>query len=1164
VRFAPYPWQHQTAKFDLTLEAIERGDRIDLTLQYAVSLFKPDTAERMLQLYERILTGVCRRPDIAIGSLNLLTPDERERQLTDFNRTAVEYPSDQTLSRLFAEQALQFPDRLALHTGEEALTYRELNARSDRLAATLKGLGVANGTIVALLAGRSVHQYVATLAIVKAGGAYMPMDPELPDERVGYMLQDSGAKLLLTETAHMLRIGGIGLAGSVLDISEEHALEQAEAELSAEPVEADGKPSDLAYVMYTSGTTGKPKGVMIEQRSVIRLVKGANFIDLGEEDRILLTGATGFDATTFEIWGAWLNGLPLYVASKETLLQADRLREAIAAHGITVLWLTSSLFNSLVMQREDVLAGVRHIVIGGEIVSPAHVHRAQQAVPPLKITNAYGPTENTTFSTFYPISELEEGPFPIGRPVSNSRAYVLNAQGSLLPVGAVGELYVGGAGLARGYLNNPELTAEKFVANPFVPGERMYRTGDLARWRPDGNLEFMGRVDAQVKIRGYRIEVAEIEANLLGHPSLSNAVVIVHTDAENRKELCAYFVAAAGHQPEPAEIQRHMSAMLPSYMVPSYFVEMNGLPLNANGKIDRRRLPEPQMEHMGDGSEYEAPRNETEALLAGVWCEVLGHSQIGIRHNFFRVGGDSIKAIQIAAKLKQQGYTLDMKDLFLNPTVAQLAPHIRASAMTVSQEPVEGRTLLTPIQRWFFQRRFTDSHHWNQAVLLHSPDRIDEQALQRAIRKLAEHHDALRMVYREDGGQMTQWNEGEAAAAKVKLTVVELAGDDGEAPLRERIGTEATKLQAGLDLENGPLLAAGLFRTPDGDHLLLAIHHLVVDGVSWRILLEDLAIGYELALKGETIVLPLKTTSFRDWSEMLAAYAQSRTLLKEEAYWREVEQTRIATLPADRRSDAPCPSSSTVRVSISLNKEETSWLAEAHRAYQTEANDLLLAAFGKALNGWIGTEETLICLEGHGREDVVENADVTRTVGWFTSMFPIALKGRGDDLPGDWIVRTKEMLRGIPGKGIGYGLLKYATPVHLKRFGELGTAEPDVSFNYLGEFGAETGKRQWQLSGLSAGHSVSPGSERVNRLDALGYITDGRMQFEFAANGTEFAEGTVAFLAERFKRELTAILSHCLNKEETEITPSDVGHDHHLSVEELHDISELLSEKIKL
>jgi fengycin family lipopeptide synthetase D len=422
----------------------------------------------------------------------------------------------------------------------------------------------------------------------------------------------------------------------------------------------------------------------------------------------------------------------------------------------------------------------------------------------------------------------------------------------------------------------------------------------------------------------------------------------------------------------------------------------------------------------------------------------------------------------------------------------------------------------------------------------------------------------LRLVFREVEGRTIQWNEGLADVDKVRIAIVELGGEGDETTVSERIEAETTKLQAGLDLDNGPLLTAGLFRTPDGDHLLLAIHHLAVDGISWRILLEDLAVGYEMALNGETIVLPQKTTSFRDWADRLAAYADSKALLKEEAYWHEVGQTRPAPLPSNKHADGPCRADNTVYVRVSLSAEETANLAEAHRAYGTEANDLLLAAFGKALNGWTGAEETLICLEGHGREEIFANTDVSRTVGWFTTMFPVALKGRADERPDDWIIRTKEMLRRIPNKGIGYGVLRYMTPERLKRFGSTGQTEPDVSFNYLGEFGAEFAAARWRRSALSSGRPVSASSQRVHRLDALGYVTDGSLQFEFAASGTEFTESGVASLSERFKLELQSIILHCLNKDEAEMTPSDVGQDHQLSMEELQDISALLSEKIKL
>ncbi len=555
----------------------------------------------------------------------------------------------------------------------------------------------------------------------------------------------------------------------------------------------------------------------------------------------------------------------------------------------------------------------------------------------------------------------------------------------------------------------------------------MYRTGDLARWMPDGNIEYLGRIDHQVKIRGYRIELGEVESQLLKVESVREAIVMARADETGQYQLVAYYIAE--QELESSELRSELGRELPSYMVPSYFIQLEQMPLTPNGKIDRKALPAPEGS-LQSGADYVEPRTAPERVLVAVWQSVLGVQTVGILDNFFDLGGDSIKAIQIVSRAFQAGYKLNMKDLFRYPSVKELAPHLRlAGKRTAEQGEVTGKVVLTPIQYWFAEQEQVDAHHFNQAVMLHREQGFDESALRQALIKLAEHHDALRMVFSKTEQGYEAWNRGLQEGELYHLDVLDFRDLTDEAVLSAAIEAKASEIQSSIQLHEGLLFKAGLFHCADGDHLLMAIHHLVVDGVSWRILFEDLATTYEQAVNGEALQLPDKTDSFHSWSERLSTYANSPAMESERAYWEQLNTSALvdqARLPEDQAQAGQFTLADTDTVVIKLTEEETErLLKQAHRAYNTEVNDLLLAALGMMLYTWTGHERSLINLEGHGREDILPDTDISRTVGWFTSQYPVLLDiGRDHDLSGR-IKQVKESLRQIPNKGIGYGIWRH-------------------------------------------------------------------------------------------------------------------------------------------
>ncbi len=638
-------------------------NKMCIQFSYNAAVFDKKLVEAAGDHFTKVAQIVTQTDEVKVYEIDLLTEKEKNMIIGTFNHTITEYPRNKTIHQLFEEQVNKTPNQIAVVFGHTKLTYKELNLRANWLASILKERGAGSESIVAIMVQRSIESIVGMLAILKAGGAYLPIDPGYPDERKCYMLQDSGARVLLT-TSDLDPVFGVQVPETVF--LDKHSPCQ------AEDIEAGctGAPNHLAYIMYTSGSTGKPKGTMVEHRNVVRLVKNTNYIQFTQEDRILQTGAIVFDACTFEIWGALLNGLSLYLAEEHVILDAKKLQNVLLENKITILWLTSPLFNQLSDKSPEMFAGLKFLLVGGDTLSPRHINHVMEKCPNLKIINGYGPTENTTFSTCFPIDRIYEESIPIGKPISNSTAYIVDRYHHLQPVGVYGELWVGGDGVGRGYLNREDLTSEKFIDNPFVKGDRIYKTGDLARWLPDGNIDFLGRVDNQVKIRGYRIELGEIENRLMKYEHISEAIVMDMTDKNKGKYLCAYLVS--DRELTVAKLKEHILKELPGYMVPSYFIRLDKMPLTPNGKINKKKLPEPDTSSINTGAEFIPPRNEQEDSLAEIWCDVLGLNKVGIEDNFFNLGGDSIKAVEVVARAAEIGMNLSISDIFRYTTIKEM------------------------------------------------------------------------------------------------------------------------------------------------------------------------------------------------------------------------------------------------------------------------------------------------------------------------------------------------------------------------------------------------------------------------------------------------------------------------------------------------------------
>lgn len=1137
----------ETAKYDVTIGLTETEDGLDGFLEYSPDLFRRETFERMSRHWEALLHSIVRNPQQSIHELAMLSDEERHQLIAEWNETAQPFPDDSCIHHLFERQADLTPDDPAVVYGGKSMTYRELNRRANQVAHALRKRGVGRETAVGLMMERSFETVAGLLGILKAGSAYVAIDPAYPAERIRAIIDDSGIEVLLLQPK-------LAESESVSAVRHKLVLDgtwQSVAEESADNPRVETDAGDLAYVMYTSGSTGKPNAVAIEHRSVCNAIEAAiGLFGLSRGSRMLQYASTTFDASVLEIFATLASGAVLCLVSPEATAGGEALHRFLEEQQITAMLLTPSVLSTLIPERLP--DSLRTVGTGGEACT---LDIGAWLSDSRRLLNLYGPTEATIFATAHEF-DADSLSACIGRPLANTQIYILDESLQPVPVGVRGEMYISGAGLARGYRNNPVLTAERFVYHPFRTDEVMYRTGDYGCRLPDGSIEYLGRRDDQVKLNGIRIETGEIEAALNGHPAIKEAAVLVRQVASastSAKALCAYYVA--DQELDAAEQRALLLDRLPAYMVPAYYVRLDAFPLTSSGKLDRKQLPEPAAVG-GPAGEFVSPEGELEELMASVWQEVLGGEAVGREDNFFHLGGDSIKAIQIASRLYRRGWDLEMKKIFLTPVLKELSLDLKPAdgQVQISQDAVEGPMADTPIVRWFFDRDFASAAHWNLAVMLHAESALDEVALKRALEKLAEHHDVLRSVVRGEGGRKLLYNRGSAEQPLIGFEVVALDGGDS---MESTVLAHANRLHASIDLANGPLMKTALFRTPQGDHLLLVAHHLVMDWVSWRIVLEDLEAAYEQALTHESdIVMPPKTHSFQAWAEAVQQYARGGEVLREADYWASVESTPCVPVPRDFEATGNLTKDE-AQAMFTLPPEETErLLKQVHRAYHTEINDILLTALGLTLKEWMNMNRIVIQLEGHGRENVVKAMNTTRTVGWFTSQFPVVLPMEHTDDVGYQIKSVKEHLRQLPNHGIGYGLLKYITPPESVP-GLTFTQQPDICFNYLGQIDTDLRKRWFGPSPWPVGRLTSPEAERTASLFITGYVRDRQLHIAIDYNRTHHRHDTIAALLDKLQSRLLDLIRHCGEQTAAEATPSDLGYNR-LTLQELDQLYDLV------
>ncbi len=1005
LRGVPRMLHNGSAKADFNVVVIPRAEQrvgreprpeqewIRLHWEYSTDLFERSTVERIASHYLNLLADAVQHPEKEISNLTLLSAEERREVVVDWNQTAQPYPAEASLWRLFADQAAARTDAVAVEYDAEQLSYGKLAHRARRLAATLKAAGVERGDCVGLYLERSAPLIEAILGILAADAAYVPLDPDYPEERLGFMIGDTGLSVVVTDADELPATFG----ATALNLSQLSA-----AELTHPPV-SDG--SDLAYVIYTSGSTGRPKGVAVPQHAVARLVLGSDYLQLATSDRVAQASTFSFDAATFEIWSALLNGGRLVGLERQKTLDAESLDSELRGRRIDSLFTTTALFNQIVQQDPTAYASLRDLLFGGEAVDTRAVRRVALAAPPKRLLHVYGPTEVTTFATWTSVTEISDGAItvPIGRPIANTTAYVVDERLRPLPVGVPGELLLGADGLARGYFARPALSAERFVPNPFGDGERLYRTGDRVRTRHNGAIEFLGRVDHQVKLRGFRIELGEIEANLSQHPELSAAAVLLREDRPGDKRLVAYVATSTDADDLPLQLRTFLNERLPSFMMPHVFVALDTLPLTPGGKVDRSSLPLPEAfagEEDG-GEHYVAPRTPTEEVLAAIWEGLLGSSRVGLHDDFFDLGGHSLLAMQVISRARQAfDVELPLEVLFESPTVARLAARVKATLNTkadtlpaLQPQPANTEPVLSfaQVRLWFLDRLEGPTSRYNVPVGIRLRGALRTAALTDSLNTVVDRHEPLRAYFPEVGGhpRLTIVEQ-----LRLRLSSIDLRG---LSPAVAEIEREQLLLDAftrSFDLERGPLVRAYLLRLADDDHVLfLNMHHIVTDGWSIGVLVREVAALYAAKIDGRPsplAPLPIRYADFAAWQRH---WFEGDFLDQHLGFWRQqlAGSPPLLEVPTDRprREDSTAPGAWETVVYPVARTAELNHLAIAEDSTQFMT---LLAGFQALLSRYSRQQDLTVGTPVSGRNRL----EVENLIGFFVNLLVLRTDLTGD------------------------------------------------------------------------------------------------------------------------------------------------------------------------
>ncbi|MDR0126016.1 MULTISPECIES: non-ribosomal peptide synthetase [Bacillus] len=1107
--FQPYGLQVAVKEWD------EKG-QIELQYDYKISDYGKEDIdflhERMLLFVENILI----QPKQHIKDVLLMTEEEKHRELYQWNDTAVRFPQKQKIHELITDMSKTSPDRIALQDGSHVMTYGELERKTNQMAHFLQTQGLQRHDFVAVCMNHSPELIVLLLGILKAGGAYVPIDPEYPHERIQFILDDSQAKMFFTDQASSYHFEGDTY--NMYNVWDD--LVQYDP---AHPFIGDAE--DVAYMIYTSGSTGQPKGVMIEHRSLVNYIMSAktHYTD-SADDHFALYSSIAFDLTVTSIYTPLVTGSTVVIYRQED--QSGFLLEHILFDQKAKVIKLTPAHMALLTDAALSQSVVKRMIVGGEQLPATLAKRITEASDGrISIFNEYGPTEATVGCMIHQFHQDDGGTsVSIGVPMPNTEIYLLDENQQVVLPGTVGEMYISGEGVGRGYWQRPDLQESRFLPNPFVSHRRMYRTGDIAKRANDGKIEYIGRIDHQIKLRGYRIELGEIELALMALDEVDKAAVIDLTDEAGEKQLAAY-IELKEKELTTFLLRKKLSDQLPAYMVPAYFVILDELPLTQNGKVNRAALPDPLLSQMETEVEWSKETAIIEEIIVDTAKDILGHEKIEPADHFYQLGGDSIKAIQFIAKLKDKGLYLKTKDIFTYPIFREMAQVVQQEpALHISQEQAVGDVKSIPIVEWFWSQRLKDEHFWHQSIIVHSKKKMDERIMQDALKELVIHHDGLRLKVHE----MTNTLYYDDGMQHIPLMIHDFT-ELSEENVKEALKEVGFQLKQRTHLYQGPLIQAALCQTTAQSHLIFAAHHLLADGMSWQILVEDLM----KLLHGEKVtaeILPLKTHSYQTFAERMNQYAASGDVKEEFSYWQKEVQDiqplyQVATNEGYVKDE--------IKLTKALSVELTDQLInQANKAYQTQPHELLISALTQACYQQTNQKKISLELEGHGRDAVQEDIDVSRTFGWFTTMYPVNVNV--SESFSDHIRAVKETIREVPNKGAGYGLLSLINR-QLRDH-----SAPQLRFNYLGEIDQVLKQSSdYEMSYFSSGADSSLDNQLTTIIDMVATIKGGQLIFHLSFSEKQLSETDMTQLLHEVERQIERLVQHCLEKEEVEFTPSD-------------------------
>jgi len=1116
-----FEYSPNVSKFDLTLFITENQGDLSATFEYATDLFEDRTIIRFQEHLKHTLKHIVSDTEKILSSIPILIEAE-EQQLT-LNNTIQKsnFDSYQNIHAIIENISLETPNNIALTFGDQSISYKTLNNKANVVAQHILKTKNKNN-IVGLCMERSLDMIIGMLGILKSGHAYLPIDPKYPKQRINFMLNDAEVDTIVSQNALLNLFEEFDITSVLIDNIDD-ILQDPNLELP------EVKETDLAYIIYTSGSTGQPKGVPITHQNIINSTAGRfNFYN-EKPSAFFLMSSISFDSSKAGIFWTLCAGGNLIISEERIEQDLVKIANIIKTFKVSHTLMLPSLYKVILEHVETKkLEHLNTVIVAGEACSKSLCQIHFKTLPNVSLYNEYGPTEASVWCMAHKIDalDMERHQIPIGKPVANAQVYLLDDQKNKVPFGTSGEIYIGGDGLSKGYLNRPELTNEVFIKNPFNTGNKLYKTGDLGKYRDDGAIEFLGRIDQQIKIRGYRVELDAIENTINNSALVKISVVVVKQDEGKPKRLIAYIIQNGSF--DESKLKRELKAVLPDYMVPSSFVLIDDMPLLPNGKVDQKALSNIEIVlKPKETKDTEKPKNDIEQTLLDIWEDILNIKPLSITDNFFEIGGDSILSIQIIAKARKAGLSIAPNQLFEHQTISELAMFVEHENKTtkILETLVSGSVPLTPIQEWFFETHKTAPEYWNQNFKIKDlPEHIDKSIIQKLTNHLITAHHALRLSF---GFKDDKWNAKVLNPDEIDAFISIDISDEEASNYNSKIEDTLIPIQENMTLEKGHLFKCIYFETGNyaTNTIVLLAHHLVIDFVSWQIILNTYTTAIHNNILPEQVAA---TSSIKTWGNHLLELSQSKTITSEVEFWKQ-QTVPQATLPKDFDGDFPLLEKDISAVYFEVDQIVThNLVTESNAAYNTKIEELLLTALIDVLSDWTGNNNMSLAMERHGREVIDSSIDLSNTVGWFTAFFPKSFNFESTTDIASKIIATKEQMRQIPNGGVGYGILRYLTS-------QLGNVPyPNIVFNFLGK--QTTGKNNIEFSSHNARHALT---ERYYYLEINALIKDDVLSLNWSYSNKIHKPETIQTLIHSFNESLQHIVTHCTYSDTVKYTPSD-------------------------